>query len=108
MSRSRDTGASGQVPLKQQERHIDVAGLNLGEIGMLGQDRPALRPLAAMGPRRWDLMPDVPTFIELGYDVLMTSERGIGAPRDVPDEIALRLQDGVARVVAKPEWCGQT
>jgi tripartite-type tricarboxylate transporter receptor subunit TctC len=85
-------------------RHIDVAGLNLGEIGVLGQDRPALRPLAAMGARRWDLMPDVPTFRELGYDVLMTSERGIGAPRAVPDEIALRLQEAVAHVVAKPEW----
>ncbi|MCK8786114.1 tripartite tricarboxylate transporter substrate binding protein [Roseomonas sp. NAR14] len=85
-------------------RHIDVAGLNLGEIGMLGQDRPALRPLAAMGAQRWDLMPDVPTFREQGYDVLMTSERGIGAPRGTPDEIALRLQEAIARVVAKPEW----
>ncbi|MCI0755600.1 tripartite tricarboxylate transporter substrate binding protein [Teichococcus vastitatis] len=85
-------------------KHIDVAGLNLGEIGMLGQDKPALRPLAGMGAQRWDLMPDVPTFRELGYDVLMTSERGIGAPRGVPDEIARQLQDAIARVVAKPEW----
>ena len=85
-------------------RHIDVAGLNLGEIGMLGQDAPPLRPLAGMGPHRWDLMPNVPTFREEGYDVIMTSERGIGAPRGVPDEIALRLQKTVARVVATPEW----
>ncbi|WP_027283112.1 tripartite tricarboxylate transporter substrate binding protein [Roseomonas gilardii] len=84
--------------------HIDVAGLNLGEIGMLGQDKPALRPLAAMGAQRWDLMPDVPTFREQGYNVLMTSERGIGAPRGTPDEIVLRLQEAIARVVAKPEW----
>jgi tripartite-type tricarboxylate transporter receptor subunit TctC len=85
-------------------RHIDVAGLNLGEIGMLGQDKPALRPLAGMGEHRWDLMPDVPTFREAGYDVVMTSERGIAAPRGVPDEIALRLQEAIAHVVAKPEW----
>jgi tripartite-type tricarboxylate transporter receptor subunit TctC len=84
--------------------HIDVAGLNLGEIGMLGQEKPALRPLAGMGERRWELMPDVPTFRELGYDVIMTSERGIGAPRGVPDEIAQALQDAITRVVAKPEW----
>ncbi|MFC0387474.1 tripartite tricarboxylate transporter substrate binding protein [Muricoccus vinaceus] len=85
-------------------RHIDVAGLNLGEIGMLGQEKPALRPLAGMGEHRWDLMPDVPTFREAGYDVVMTSERGIAAPRGLPDEIALRLQEAVARVIAKPDW----
>ncbi|TPG45768.1 tripartite tricarboxylate transporter substrate binding protein [Roseomonas nepalensis] len=95
---------AGLVKNAALARHIDVAGLNLGEIGMLGQDKPALRPLAGMGEHRWDLMPEVPTFREAGYDVVMTSERGIAAPRGVPDEIALRLQEAIARVVAKPEW----
>jgi len=85
-------------------RQIDVAGLNLGEIGMLGQENPTLRALAGMGTRRWDLMPDVPTFREEGYDVIMTSERGLGAPRGVPDEIAQRLEDAIAKVIATPEW----
>ena len=85
-------------------RQIDVAGLNLGEIGMLGQDQPALRALAGMGERRWELMPDVPTFREAGFDVVMTSERGLGAPRGIPDEIARRLEDAIAKVVASPEW----
>jgi tripartite-type tricarboxylate transporter receptor subunit TctC len=85
-------------------RQIDVAGLNLGEIGMLGQENPPLRALAGMGERRWELMPDVPTFREEGYDVVMTSERGLGAPRGVPDEVARRLEDAVAKVVASPEW----
>lgn len=85
-------------------KQIDIAGLNLGEIGMLGQQDPLLRPLAGMGAHRWELMPSVPTFREEGYDVMMTSERGLGAPRGVSDEIAMRLQEAVARVVAKPEW----
>lgn len=85
-------------------RQIDVAGLNLGEIGMLGQESPALRAIAGMGERRWELMPDVPTFREEGYDVLMTSERGLGAPRGIPDEIARRLEDAIAKVIATPEW----
>lgn len=84
--------------------HIDVAGLNLGEIGFLGQEIPPLRPLAAMGEHRWELMPNVPTFREEGFDVVMTSERGLAAPRGIPDEIAARLQDAIARVMAKPEW----
>lgn len=85
-------------------RQIDVAGLNLGEIGMLGQENPLLRPLAGMGERRWDLMPNVPTFREEGFDVLMTSERGIGAPRGIPDEIAKRLEDAIEKVIATPAW----
>lgn len=85
-------------------RQIDVAGLNLGEIGMLGQENPALRALAAMGERHWELMPEVPTFREEGFDVVMTSERGLAAPRAIPAEIARRLEEAMARVVAKPEW----
>ncbi len=83
---------------------IDVAGLNLGEIGFLGLENAPLRPLAAMGKKRWELMPDVPTLREEGIDVVMTSERGLAAPRGIPDEIAIRLQDVIARVMAKPEW----
>ncbi len=85
-------------------KQIDVAGLNLGEIGMLGQENPMLRALAGMGARRWELMPDVPTFREEGFDVVMTSERGLGAPRGIPDEIAKRLEDAIAKVIATPEW----
>jgi tripartite-type tricarboxylate transporter receptor subunit TctC len=85
-------------------RQIDVAGLNLGEIGMLGQENPALRAVAGMGERRWELMPDVPTFREEGFDVLMSSERGLGAPRGIPDEIARRLEEAIAKVIAGEEW----
>ena len=84
--------------------HIDVAGLNLGEAGILKEEKPQLRALAAMGEKRWELMPNVPTFREEGVDVVMTSERGLAAPRGIPDEIATRLQDAIARVMAKPEW----
>src|SRR3954470_8119419 len=84
--------------------HIDVAGLNLGELGNLGQDNPPLRPLAAMGEARWDLMPKVPTFREEGFDVVMTSERGLAAPRGIPEEVAVRLEEAIGRVMAKPEW----
>ncbi|MDW8315586.1 MAG: tripartite tricarboxylate transporter substrate binding protein [Rhodovarius sp.] len=85
-------------------RQIDIAGLNLGEIGMLGQENPLLRALAGMGERRWEMMPDVPTFRELGYDVVMTSERGLGAPRGIPEEIAQRLEQAILKVVATPAW----
>ena len=71
---------------------------------MLAQPAAPLRPLAAMGETRWELMPNVPTFREEGFDVVMTSERGLAAPRGIPDEVATRLQDAIAHVMAKPEW----
>lgn len=95
---------AGPVRNAALARQIDVAGLNLGEIGMLGQENPALRPLAGMGERRWELMPEVPTFREEGFDVVMTSERGLGAPRGIPDEIARRLEEAIIRVIATPAW----
>ncbi|HWT09114.1 MAG TPA: tripartite tricarboxylate transporter substrate binding protein [Roseomonas sp.] len=85
-------------------RQIDVAGINLGEMGMLGQETPMLRAIAAMSERRWELMPDVPTFREEGFDVLMSSERGLGAPRGIPDEIAQQLEQAIAKVIATQEW----
>lgn len=85
-------------------RQIDVAGLNLGEIGMLSTDNPPMRALAAMGERRWDAMPNVPTFREEGFDVVMTSERGLGLPRAVPEEIASRLEAAILRALATPGW----
>ncbi|MDQ1079099.1 hypothetical protein [Pseudoroseomonas cervicalis] len=50
------------------------------------------------------MSPDVPTSRELGYEVRMTSKRGIGVPRGAPDAIALQLQEAIARTVAKPDW----
>ncbi|MBR0655465.1 tripartite tricarboxylate transporter substrate binding protein [Plastoroseomonas arctica] len=85
-------------------RQIDIAGINLGEMGMVGETNPLLRAIAGMGERRWELMPDVPTFREEGFDVLMSSERGLGAPRGIPDEIATRLEQAIAKVIATPEW----
>ena len=70
---------------------------------MLDSD-PALRALAAMAESRWELMPDVPTFREEGVDVLMSSERGLGAPRSIPEPIAPRMEAAIARVVSTPEW----
>ena len=60
--------------------------------------------LAAMGQQRWELMPQVSTFREAGFDVAMTSERGLAAPRGIPDEIARRLEQAVAAVMAQPTW----
>ncbi|HEY4254627.1 MAG TPA: tripartite tricarboxylate transporter substrate binding protein [Roseomonas sp.] len=97
------TGA-GQVKTALIAGHIQVAGLNLGEMGILGQERALVRPIAAMSAERWTEMAGVPTFREHGFDVIMSSERGLAAPRDIPDEVATRIDRAVAKVLTLPAW----
>jgi len=44
-------------------------------------------PLGVMGERRLENFPDVPTFIEMGYDVVQSSFRAAAVHRDTPQEI---------------------
>lgn len=46
-----------------------------------------LKALGVMSKERISYIPDVPTLIEQGVDVTTGTWRGIGAPKDTPDEI---------------------
>ncbi len=52
-----------------------------------------IRPLAVAMEKRHPLMPDVPTFIELGVDWVDGAYRGIGVPKSTPPEARKRLSD---------------
>lgn len=52
-----------------------------------------IRPLAVAMERRHPLMPDVPTFRELGVDWVDGAYRGIGVPKSTPPETRKRLSD---------------
>ena len=65
----------------------------------------AVRPLAVTGPRRHPLLPDVPTFAELGYrgmDAL--TWYGIVGPARLPSPIVVRLNDEINKLLAAPEF----
>jgi tripartite-type tricarboxylate transporter receptor subunit TctC len=81
---------------------ITAGGLNISEFA--GNDTSGLRMVAHFGADRSPQLPDVPTAMEQGIDVEMTSERGIAAPRDVPDEITQKFSDAVKRVLDNPEF----
>ena len=51
------------------------------------------RPLAVAMEKRHPLMPDVPTFRELGVDWVDGAYRGIGVPKSTPPEARKRLSD---------------
>jgi tripartite-type tricarboxylate transporter receptor subunit TctC len=62
-----------------------------------------IRPLAVAMEKRHPLMPDVPTFKELGVDWVDGAYRGIGVPKNTPPEIRKKLSDLWAALNNDPE-----
>lgn len=85
-------------------RHIQVAGLNVGEAVPLGDK---IRVIAQGGAKRSRFVPDAPTFREAGFPFEMRSERGIVAPHGLPPAVAKRLGDALAKVAANPDFVRQ-
>lgn len=82
--------------------HITVGGLNVSEFS--GGDTKSFRPLVVFGDKRSPLAPDVPTAKEQGFDILMSSERGLAAHRDVPADIRAKFSAAVRIVMNDPEF----
>jgi tripartite-type tricarboxylate transporter receptor subunit TctC len=62
-----------------------------------------VRPIAVAMEARHPLMPDVPTFKELGVDWVDGAYRGIGVPKSTPAEARKRLAELWAALNADPE-----
>lgn len=83
--------------------HIAAAALNLGE-AMPNVEEGKVRVLAQFSDQPSPLAPDVPTAQSLGYDVLMSSERGIGVPAGTDPEIVAKLSAALEKVANNPEF----
>jgi tripartite-type tricarboxylate transporter receptor subunit TctC len=63
-----------------------------------------LRPLAVAAPKRVDVLPDVPTFAELGLkDVNDQAWYGIIAPAKTPPDVLKKLHDALMKTLAMPD-----
>ena len=63
-----------------------------------------IKPLAVTSATRSALVPDVPTIVEAGYPKLVSENFfGISAPAKLPRDIAERLHQATAEVLALPE-----
>ena len=83
--------------------HITLGVFNMGEAVTYAEEG-LVRPLGQMAEERWQGMPEVPTFRELGYDIVQGSNRGIGAPAGVPDEILQQIASAIEDAIDDPEF----
>jgi tripartite-type tricarboxylate transporter receptor subunit TctC len=84
----------GEVAANLIGGNIDAAALNLSE-ALDEIERGALRGLAVMATERLELIPSVPTTVELGYDAVFATVRGYVVLRGTPEDRIQRLEQGL-------------
>ena len=88
-------------------RQITVAAINIGEALQYQKGGTPLRNLVQMSPARTNLAPELATAREQGYDIEMSSLRGMAAPKGLPADIRERLVTAVERAAADAEFQAQ-
>lgn len=79
-----------------------MAGFNYATSGVAQGD--ALRMLAVASEERLPAFPDVPTFKELGYEIVGGAYRGVAVPASTPEELRQRISDIVSEINASPAF----
>ena len=60
--------------------------------------------LAVASEERHPMFPDVPTFEELGYDMVGGAYRGMAVPEGTPDDIQQQLSDIFQQINQNPQF----
>lgn len=81
--------------------HVAAGTMALSQTTAFGDE---IRVLAVLAEERSSFAPDVPTAKELGYDVEMSSLRGIVGPADMEPDLADRLRQALSAVNDNPEF----
>ncbi|PPB80916.1 tripartite-type tricarboxylate transporter receptor subunit TctC [Albidovulum inexpectatum] len=63
-----------------------------------------VRMLAVAMEERHPAFPDVPTFRELGYDLVSGAYRGVAVPKSAPEEVRKAVSDAIGAINANPEF----
>lgn len=96
---------AGAAPLIPQllGGHVDVAAINVGDALQLKREG-KLRILAQASTQRWEEAADVPTFRELGIDILHGAARGIVGPPGMPAPITARLNGAFTAALREADF----
>ncbi len=71
-------------------------------VGAKQEDK--VRLLAVAMEKRHPKFPDVPTFKELGFDLVSGAYRGIAVPKSTPEPIRVKLSEMIGQINADPEF----
>jgi tripartite-type tricarboxylate transporter receptor subunit TctC len=80
--------------------HVLLGDTNLTQLDKVKVGQ--IKMLAIATPNRLAEIPDVPTFKELGYDVIYAVNRGIVAPKGTPEAALAKLDDACAKAAKDP------
>lgn len=98
---------SSDVRTALLSKSITLAAMNIGESLQSIKGGAAMRNIGQFSPARTNLAPDLPTAREQGYDIELSSLRGMAAPKGLPPEIRDQLAKAVAAAAADPEFQAQ-
>jgi tripartite-type tricarboxylate transporter receptor subunit TctC len=82
-----------------------VEALASGPAAAVGQIKGGkMRALAAWSEKRLDMLPELPTFKELGYDAEFYIWSGVFAPAATPSSVLMKLRQAVREAASSPEF----
>ena len=98
---------SADVRAALQSKQIVVGAINIGEALQGVKGGAPMRNIAQFSPARTNLAPDLPTGREQGFDIELSSLRGMAAPKGLPPEIRERLVKAVESTYRDAEFQAQ-
>ncbi|PAZ12557.1 ABC transporter substrate-binding protein [Streptomyces sp. SA15] len=82
---------------------VDVGAVHVAEAAPhLKSEK--LRPLAVFAKERIDFLPDVPTAVESGHDVVVDQRRWVAGPAGLPDNVVSELRAALKKAFKDPEY----
>src|SRR5262249_14823573 len=82
--------------------HIDTMFLT-AVVGMQQMKAGKLAPLAIAAPARFEMLPDVPTMAEAGFELEAAYWFGLAAPAATPPAVLARLEKALAEILGMGE-----
>ncbi|MDA8124955.1 MAG: tripartite tricarboxylate transporter substrate binding protein [Deltaproteobacteria bacterium] len=99
-------GGAGESKAAFLGGHIDALTQTYGEVlGMLKDGK--AKVIAAATEKRLKELPNVPTYKEIGINLVIDSNRGFAAPKGTPKEVIDKLADAFKKASTDPEYLKQ-